>query len=133
MTNTNKSILGNLGENSACEYLKKKGYSILARNYRKKYSEIDIVSVAPNKTLVFVEVKTMAAVSSGEALTPEDQMTSAKLRKFRRVAQMFAASHPDLIRERTGWRMDLVTVSIPRKATGDFDINNPVIGHYENV
>lgn len=129
----NKSVLGNLGEDITCEYLKKQGYHILARNYRKKYGEIDVISVAPNKALVFIEVKTMIASSSGEKLVPEDQMTSAKLIKFRRVAQMFAASHPDLISEKSGWRLDLVTISIPRKGTGDFDFNNPVISHYENV
>ena len=133
MTNTNKSILGNLGENSACEYLKKKGYSILAKNYRKKYGEIDIITMAPDKTLVFVEVKTMVALSSGDALTPEDQMTSAKLIKFRRVTQMFASAHPELVGEKSGWRLDLVTIFIPRKETGDFDFIKPVIGHYENV
>jgi len=129
----NKSILGNLGEDIACEYLKKKGYRILTRNYRKKYGEIDVISVAPNKTLVFVEVKTMAAISDGEALVPEDQMTSAKLIKFRRVAQMFAASHLDLISEKSGWQLDLVTISIPRNGTGDFDFKNPIVGHYENI
>lgn len=133
MANTSKSILGNLGEDIACEYLKKKGYSILARNYRKKFGEIDIISVGPNKTLIFIEVKTMIASSSGEALKPEDQMTSAKLIKFRRAAQVFAAAHQELISEKLGWRLDLVTVSIARKGTGDFDFKNPVIGQYENV
>ena len=132
MTTSKTSEFGTLAEKYASEFLQSRNYTILALNYSKPWGEIDIIA-EKEKVLVFVEVKTMAAVSSGDALTPEDQMTSAKLRKFRRVAQMFAASHPDLIRERTGWRMDLVTVSIPRKATGDFDINNPVIGHYENV
>lgn len=129
----NKSVLGNLGEDIVCEYLKKRGYSILARNYRKRYGEIDIISVAPDKTMVFVEVKTMIALSSGEALTPEDQMTSAKLIKFRRVAQMFAAAHQELISDECGWRLDLVTILIHRRETGDFDFRNPIIGHYENV
>ena len=133
MVNTNKSILGSLGEDIACNYLKQKGYQILGRNYRKKYGEIDIISIAPNKILVFVEVKTMAAMTSREMLVPEDQMTSAKLIKFRKIAQAFAASHPELINEKFGWRLDLVTISIPRKGTGDFDFNNPVISHYENV
>lgn len=130
---TNKSTLGNLGENIACEYLKKKSYSILERNYRKKWGEIDIIAKAPDKTLVFIEVKTMIASDANGSLIPEDQMTSAKLIKFKRVTQMFAASNPELINNKAGWRLDLVTILIPREKTGNFDFSNPVIGHYENV
>lgn len=133
MANTEKTTLGGIGEDIASDFLKKKGYRLIARNFREKYGEIDIISIAPDKTLVFVEVKTMAAMSSGEALIPEDQMTSAKLTKFRRIAQIFAASHLDLIKEKSGWILDLITISVPRKGTGDFDFENAVIGHYENI
>lgn len=56
---TEKSELGQKGEDLACVYLVEKGFKILERNYRRKWGEIDIVAVAPDKTLVFVEVKTM--------------------------------------------------------------------------
>lgn len=54
---TNAKISGDLGEDFAVRYLKKHRYKIIARNYRKRYGEIDII--AENKNyLIFVEVKT---------------------------------------------------------------------------
>ena len=55
---TKKSV-GSTGEDIACGYLAHKKYKILDRNYRTTFGEIDIVAKAPDKTLVFVEVKTM--------------------------------------------------------------------------
>jgi len=49
---TYKSELGQLGENLACEYLVKKGYKIIGRNFRQKWGELDIISKVPDKTLV---------------------------------------------------------------------------------
>lgn len=49
--------IGDKGEEYAVKYLKRNMYSILARNYRKRYGEIDII--AENKEyIIFVEVKT---------------------------------------------------------------------------
>lgn len=133
MTNTNRGTIGKLGEDIACDYLKKKGYRILGRNYREKYGEIDIVATAPDKTLVFVEVKTMTAPSSSEGLAPEDQMSSAKLKKSRRIAQIFVSSHSDLVSEDRGWQLDLLAISMNRKGTGETDEKSFVITHYENI
>lgn len=52
----NQRQIGKEKEAAACEYLKSKGYEILAVNYRSRYSEIDIVA-KNKKELVFVEVK----------------------------------------------------------------------------
>ena len=49
--------LGKLGEDLACAELSRRGYAILARRYRTKYGEIDIVA-RDGPTLVIVEVKT---------------------------------------------------------------------------
>lgn len=129
----NKATIGKLGEDIACDYLKKRGYHILVRNYREKYGEIDIVAIASDKTLVFVEVKTMMASGPSEGLTPEDQMSSAKLKKSRRIAQIFASSHSDLICEDQGWRLDLLAIIINRKGTGEIDDKSFVSTHYENI
>jgi putative endonuclease len=133
MANTNKSIIGGIGEDIACGYLKKNGYRILGRNYRKKYGEIDIVAIAADKTVVFVEVKTMTASTGGDGLTPEDQMSSAKLKKTRRIAQIFAAAHPDLVSEDSGWRLDLIAITLRRKGTGEIDTKDSQITHYESI
>ncbi len=56
-----------IGENAAAEFLKKKGYVILERNFRKGYGEIDIIAVKKG-TLVFVEVKTRSSDKFGTPL-----------------------------------------------------------------
>ena len=85
-----KSTLGKTGENVACEYLVQKGFQIIERNARKPWGEIDIVAKDPDKTLVFVEVKTMREYIGG--LGPEDQMTRNKIKKFKRASALYAGS-----------------------------------------
>lgn len=50
-------IFGRAGEEAAAEYLKKKKYKILERNYKSSYGEIDIIAKF-KKDIVFIEVKT---------------------------------------------------------------------------
>ena len=49
--------LGKWGENCAAEYLQRKGYTIVVRDWKSGHRDIDIVA-KDNETLVFVEVKT---------------------------------------------------------------------------
>ena len=55
-SNLEKKKLGRLGEDIACAYLEKCGYTIIRRNYTIRGGEIDVVA-ADDKNLVFVEVK----------------------------------------------------------------------------
>jgi putative endonuclease len=71
---------GKLGEDLAVEYLLDSGYAIQTRNFRTRYGEIDIVAVAPDGTLVFVEVKSATSAGCGNPLfkiTPTKQRTVA--------------------------------------------------------
>ncbi|MBQ8790973.1 MAG: YraN family protein [Ruminiclostridium sp.] len=52
-----KSRKGKLGEDYTAQYLEKNGYRIVARNYRKRCGEIDIIAVKDG-FIAFVEVKT---------------------------------------------------------------------------
>lgn len=61
---TDKIKTGQAGENLAAEFLEKKGYEIIARNFRSKRSEIDLI-VKKNNMMVFVEVKTRTSFSYG--------------------------------------------------------------------
>lgn len=54
---TEKRIKGNKGEDLVCEYLRKKGYIISAKNYTTRLGEIDIIA-ENRETVCFVEVKT---------------------------------------------------------------------------
>nr|WP_316611661.1 YraN family protein [uncultured Ruminococcus sp.] len=49
--------IGDIGEEYAVNYLKKRRYKILSRNYRKRFGEIDIIAEKKG-TVAFVEVKT---------------------------------------------------------------------------
>lgn len=124
---TQKSELGKLGEDLAAEYFKKIGWKIVERNARVLGDELDIVAMDKNKTLVLVEVKTMRAVpkeKTGEWLTPEDQLTSAKLSKFKGGALKYVSFHPELI-NKNGFRLDVLTIEI-----GEVE---PVFHYYENI
>ena len=55
-SNLEKKRLGKLGEDIACSFLEKNGYSVAARNYTVRGGEIDIVA-HDGEHVVFVEVK----------------------------------------------------------------------------
>ena len=84
-----KHIYGKVGENAACRYLKKKGYDILERNYRKRYGEIDIIA-QKDDLCVFVEVKTRADTAYGMA---SEAVTKTKQNKMVRTAKCYIMEH----------------------------------------
>lgn len=119
---TRQSAIGKSGEDIAERFLKKEGYKILDRNYREKWGEIDIIARSPNKALVFVEVKTV--YGANPQITPEDQVTSHKLMRLRRTAELYANSCNERL-IKSGWQIDLVAICIE----GD----EAQIKHYENI
>lgn len=121
-----KSEIGMRGEELACQYLIKEGYQIVLKNYRQKWGEIDIIAKDPDGPLVFVEVKTMRQDNPAiAALSPEENLTSAKLKKLQKTAKMFAGKHFDLVDEQSGWRIDLVAICL--------SANNWMARHYKNI
>ena len=62
-----RQALGKLGESLAVEELERRGYAIVARRYRTRHGEIDIVA-EDGDTLVFVEVKARASGEFGFAV-----------------------------------------------------------------
>jgi putative endonuclease len=73
-------LLGIKGEDLAEKFLKKKGYRILARNFKTPVGEIDIVA-DDGGTLVFVEVKTRGGGTFGRPFEAVDARKKEKLRK----------------------------------------------------
>ena len=61
-----KQTEGRTGEDMATEYLSKKGYIIICKNFRCFQGEIDIVA-RDKEYLVFIEVKTRTSIKYGEA------------------------------------------------------------------
>ena len=70
--------IGRLGEDKAAEFLLKNGYKILARNYRIRGGEVDIVAFRRG-VLAFVEVKTRTGEAFG---TPAQAVDEEKIKRF---------------------------------------------------
>jgi len=88
--NTNKDT-GNKGEELAATYLEKKGYTIIARNWRYRHCEADIIA-SKNNMLHFFEVKTR---TSGKYGKPEESISFAKMECLRNVAEEYQYQHPE--------------------------------------
>lgn len=76
---------GKLGEDIASDYLNKKGYKLLHRNYRFGKTEIDLICETPEE-VVFVEVKTR---TSDQMAYPERAVGKAKQKNIRFAATNF--------------------------------------------
>lgn len=111
---------GKRGEDIAVAFLKKKGFTILDRNFRIRGGEIDIVA-QDKKTLVFIEVKTR---SSSEFGSPFEAITPWKLRALIRTAQFYKAKHPQLP---DLMRIDAVGVMV------DYQQGTTKVEHIENI
>src|SRR6185369_17351914 len=105
-----KQTLGRIGEKCALEYILSKGWSVLATNYYLKFGEIDIISRDPHGVIVFIEVKSLLGLHPS-GFRPEDNLSSWKLQKFRRMCKLFSAKHPHLFKEDSEWRMDLMAIT----------------------
>jgi putative endonuclease len=112
--------LGRWGENQAAIYLEGRGYSILERNFRTPYGEIDLVARKQN-TVVFVEVKTRSSDSYG---LPEESITPGKATHLLDAARFYIEDHPT---SDGVWRIDVI--AIQRSATD----RPPQITHFRNA
>jgi putative endonuclease len=115
---SDKIQTGAKGESLAAEFLKKKGFEIVARNYRHWRSEIDLI-VRRDDWLIFVEVKTRTSIPYGH---PEEFVDYAKARQIFQAAEEFIFS--------TNWqghiRFDIISVTILNE-------REPEIEHFEDA
>ncbi len=94
-------------EDKACNYLIEKGYTIVARNWRNKRGEIDVIATN-NNILVFVEVKTL---ESGNRDTLEILLGKIKQKKIVETAKCFLQVNRQYIQ---GYiRFDVLVVDMP--------------------
>ena len=125
MAKLTKSDIGGLGEDIACRYLEKKDFSILDRNYLKKWGEIDIVARETGGGLCFVEVKSVSCEISpqedkisrvtSESYRAEENVHPHKLKRLRRVIQSYLLEKGI---ESEDWRFHVLVVEldVARKA-----------------
>jgi putative endonuclease len=110
--------LGKIGEDLACRELQRRGYAILARRYRRRTGELDIIA-RDGPTVVFIEVKAREGRKFGDAV---DGVTRVKRRRMTRVAAEY------LVRHRLTdcpCRFDVVSIHIENE--------QPVIELYQNA
>jgi putative endonuclease len=100
-----RQIIGKLGEDLACAALARRGYEVVARNWRCPAGEIDIVA-RDGDCWAFVEVKTRRGRSAG---LPEDAFTPRKSAHLTAAAEAYLAAH-ELVD--VSWRLDLVAVDL---------------------
>jgi putative endonuclease len=125
---SNRQRVGQIGEEVASQFLERKGFKVVERNYRKPWGEIDIV-VEKGEEVRFVEVKTVTReTSSGvtreiDAYSPEEMAHAAKLRKVARTAELYMESRND----HRDFQIDVVTVIL------DEHTRQARCRHYEQV
>ncbi len=100
----NTKILGTSGEAKAAQFLRDKGYKILATNFSNKVGEIDIVAEDKN-FVVFVEVKTRSSKLFG---LPCEAVTWRKQQKIRQVSLSYLKSQKILNKVQS--RFDVVEI-----------------------
>ncbi len=107
MTRARKN-LGDSGERVAALFLEQRGYRIIARNYRTRGGELDLIAEDADG-LAFVEVRTRR----GDALgAPEESLTVSKRRKLLATAQQFLGANPQY--GDCAWRIDFVAIQLDR-------------------
>lgn len=113
-----KLFTGKKGEDMAEQYLRKKGFKTLFRNFKTALGEIDLITL-DHGTVVFVEVKTNSSTEFG---LPEARVNYRKQRQIIKVAQEFLKMQgkPD-----TDCRFDVVSVIL--------NPDEPNIEHFENA
>jgi putative endonuclease len=100
--------LGDSGERLAAMFLEERGYKIIARNFRIRGGEIDLIAEDADG-LAFVEVQTRRGDTSG---APEESLTPHKRQHLMTTAQEFLNTHEEYANH--AWRIDLVAIELDR-------------------
>lgn len=112
MTTLTRGELGALGEQVATDHLTRLGLTILSRNWRCRYGELDLVAADPTtNTVVFVEVKTRTGDGFGGLA---QAVTGQKVRRLRRLAALWLAAQNG---SWSGVRIDVIGIRLGRRRT----------------
>ena len=116
-----KRSLGQFGEEQAARYLRRRFYSIVERNYRCRFGEIDLIAKRGG-ILAFVEVKLRRDASYGEA---REFVTARKQERLRAAAELWLLKTGCELQP----RFDVIEVYAPAGTRTLF----PEIHHIENA
>ena len=113
--------LGQWGEQLVAEYLQRQGWTVVARNFRCRMGELDIVAKNA-QYIIFVEVKLRKDDRFGSAC---EAVTPAKQHKLRITAELYLATHSTQLQP----RFDVAEVYAPQGLRTE----NPDIYYIENA
>ena len=121
MRGGSRQSIGLWGEDRAAEHLVSRGYEILARRFRVREGEIDLVA-ASHGFLCFMEVKLRKDETMGQA---REYVTRSKQNKVRTAAMRYLMQYPTEHQP----RFDVVEVYAPQ----GMKTKEPIIRHWENA
>lgn len=121
MSGRDSRRLGRWGEDRAAEYLRDKGYRILAANWKCRFGEIDLVA-GDGTCLCFVEVKLRKSAVYGSAAEFVDRRKQDRLRA---TAELWLMRHPTDLQP----RFDVVEIYAPQGT----ETKKPEIFHLKNA
>lgn len=100
------NLLGPWGEAQAADYLRRKGYTLVAANYRCRFGEIDLI-VRNRHYLVFVEVKLRKSAGFAQA---REFVDFRKQQRIRATASMYLSRYPTSLQP----RFDVIEIYAPQ-------------------
>lgn len=123
--------LGQQGESKAEQFLRAKGYAIVAKNYRSRIGEIDLVAL-DRHIIVFVEVRSLSGEEFGDPLAT---VTPRKQRQVAKAALLYLSRHN--LHNRAA-RFDVIGIQWPEKngpdgKSGQAEAARPRITHIQNA
>lgn len=98
---------GNAGEDRAVEYLIKKDFTIIERNWRTRTGEIDIIA-SKDESIVFIEVKTLPG---GTIDMIQRELNYQKLQRIIKTSKRFLLNHRQYSNSYV--RYDVIVIDMP--------------------
>ncbi len=121
MSGGEAKLLGRWGEALAAEYLRRRGYRVVAAGYRSRFGEIDLIAEA-GKYIAFIEVK----LRKDDCFAPARAFVDArKQNRIRTTAELYLAARPTALQP----RFDVAEIYAPQGMRTKY----PQINYLENV
>lgn len=110
-----KKETGNKGEDLACVFLRKRGYTIIEQNFSCKQGELDIIAKSPSNYLVFIEVKTRKNLKYG---MPCEAVTLYKQKHIKLASKYYI------------FKNNIINIDIRYDVIEIFKLNNKIYTHH---
>lgn len=121
MSGGEAKLLGRWGEALAAEYLRRRGYRVVAAGYRSRFGEIDLIAET-GKYIAFIEVK----LRKDDSFAPARAFVDARKQdRIRTTAELYLAARPTALQP----RFDVAEIYAPQGMRTE----HPQINYLENV